>query len=58
MIHSGQKFVSPATSGNAPKKNQGAASIAPSWMIPVAIKTIPMIIRKTLQKDLIAFTFI
>ena len=58
MMHSGQKFIRPAISGIAPRKNQGAASIAPSCTTPVKIKTIPAIIRKTLQNDLILFTFI
>ena len=58
MIQSGQKFTKPAMSGIAPKKNHGAESIAPNWITPVRIKSAPIIIRKTLQKDLIAFTFI
>ena len=58
MIQSGQKFTRPAISGIAPKKNHGAASIAPSWITPVRISSKPIIIRNTLQNDLIALTFI
>ena len=58
IIQSGQKFTRPAISGIAPRKNHLAYSVAPSCMIPVRIKAIPISIRKTLQNDLIAFTFI